>query len=1431
MVVVYALTVPIILLALIHDEAVGFRMGAWWQYSLFLALVILLTGGLLRRRKAGAGLLRRLILLGLALAFLLSMVGLASQLARRSLLGQWSRSRAQRLETAGRDIRAEFTRFLSRLSEAPAEWKNDQPDPDRLGRFSKLQALAAVPREAADRYGWTLLRGGNPDAWAGRTTAAEAPGGSGAHVGYRIVRRGAAIILMAGRKLSEEYTLQGEFLLQSPLEKQPYLPLSALSEARNDERVSVLLLSTSEAIAGATRSFDSRAGGERLDEPAGGPALLSFPLREPGGTPLAVVRIQDRREDLVEETILHRCQAAGLALSLLFLLSGAALALRGSFAPRLSGCCWFLTFLAFLAAARLLLLGFPGLSHDIPAFAPDRFACGTAWQLLKSPADFFLSALLCALCVQGGALWLSRREISTPWRPRAGLALVPVAAFLVAFAARLAWEAPRDARFEVLKVEFTPPDWEKILVQAGLYLFSASAVALLMAAVRLLRGNRAHPLLPAASGSPPAATRAYALVALATLIYLPVVSLSTTRQREHFFSEKLVRRVELHQQERRDALKAILRSIHDSPEVGEVLEGYGSESGEGLAYEVWAASHLQEAGFSSSLRVFSGAGRPLGRFGLNLPSRWDARFPPSGDEGAIRVSLTPAGNFRRRILVGEASRSLPDGETFRFQVHLLDDYENLPFMRSDNLYVQLFPGPRTQETNPELLGSEPLVAVFDPTGRSLYASVEGGVDLPPSARWLAPGDSAWTNLRTEENSYRVLFRRLPDRLVAVGFLLPSALEQTGALVRSTILGSLAAMALALLFRFLGGPSPRAARRQGPFFRRLVAMILAASLIPVLLLSFFLHRFLLREINEDLSTEGLASLGAARRIVKDYLTSRPGAEEPKVDDDVAFWLSQVVRQDINLFSGDRLSATSAREIYASGLLSTRLDARVYEKLVLLGEAYALSPAGMGRLRYQTISALVSPGDPSPGILSLPLAEKKQEILHKRADVEEAILIVTVGMLVLLTLLARFLARRVSDPIVALSAAARRIEAGDYDAEVRVSARDEPALLIDSFNRMAASLRRQREDLRRRSDYIEKILLNATTGVISIDPEGRLVTINPAARMLLGLEGAGFEGTPFAKLLERSASLAPLRAALSGTRAEREKTWQIAMAGDRPEASLRVVSLPFRETADSPAGRILLLEDLTEAVRSSRLEAWAEMARRIAHEIKNPLTPIQLSVDHLRKVRRSADPRLDAILDDCLDTIHKQVQNLRHIAREFSEYARIPQIRLERIPVAELLGDVLTPLRAAPPEGIRVESSVAPGTPDLLVDRELLRRALTNLVQNALEAMPRGGLLAVTAQGQASFPAGNSSGVRIVVSDSGEGMDDQTLSRLFEPYFSTKESGTGLGLSIVRKTVEDQGGRVSVRSSPGAGTRVILELPAAGEAAPEAGKERSGAESGI
>jgi two-component system nitrogen regulation sensor histidine kinase NtrY len=254
------------------------------------------------------------------------------------------------------------------------------------------------------------------------------------------------------------------------------------------------------------------------------------------------------------------------------------------------------------------------------------------------------------------------------------------------------------------------------------------------------------------------------------------------------------------------------------------------------------------------------------------------------------------------------------------------------------------------------------------------------------------------------------------------------------------------------------------------------------------------------------------------------------------------------------------------------------------------------------------------------------------------------------------------------------------------------------------------------------------------------------------------------------------------------------------GPGSERTVRARVVPFLEGE----GIILLLEDVTETVRSNRLAAWAEMARRIAHEIKNPLTPIQLSAEHIRRVYAEGSPGFAEVLEECLMTIMAEVANLREISSEFSTYARIPTPRREPTDVRALLEEVVRPYKGAAPPGISLRLDLADDLPAMEVDRSLMGRALVNLIENALQAMPKGGSLSVRARRDGDH-------VAVEVADTGVGMDPVALGKIFEPYFSTKDTGTGLGLAIARKAVEEHGGTIEVASEAGAGTTMRILLP--------------------
>ena len=253
--------------------------------------------------------------------------------------------------------------------------------------------------------------------------------------------------------------------------------------------------------------------------------------------------------------------------------------------------------------------------------------------------------------------------------------------------------------------------------------------------------------------------------------------------------------------------------------------------------------------------------------------------------------------------------------------------------------------------------------------------------------------------------------------------------------------------------------------------------------------------------------------------------------------------------------------------------------------------------------------------------------------------------------------------------------------------------------------------------------------------------------------------------------------------------------------RPGERWRIVTVPL--PLGGSGARMAVIEDVSDVVRSNRLAAWAEMAQIIAHEIKNPLTPIRLSVEHLREVWKRQSPDFDRVLEDCVRNVLRQTDELRHSAAEFSDYARLPEPQIRPTDVGNLLRESMSAYAGAP--GIRRAVEAQPG----LVaegDARLLSRVLSNLIGNSVEALRDGGEIRGTAVRRGDR-------ILVTIEDDGPGVPATILPRLFDPYFSAKSGGTGLGLAIAKKIVEEHGGSIAAENRPEGGLRVRFDLPAA------------------
>ena len=443
-----------------------------------------------------------------------------------------------------------------------------------------------------------------------------------------------------------------------------------------------------------------------------------------------------------------------------------------------------------------------------------------------------------------------------------------------------------------------------------------------------------------------------------------------------------------------------------------------------------------------------------------------------------------------------------------------------------------------------------------------------------------------------------------------------------------------------------------------------------------------------------------------------------------------------------------------------------------------------------------------------------------------------LYLTLGVMTMLILLGAVwfgfrLAKELSAPVQALAAGTERVARGDLSVRLEDQSDDELGFLVQSFNRMTEDLSdsqknlteanerlaQQNQELERRGRYIEAVLDNITSGVISMDAQGRIGTVNKAAQAILSVEAALLIGRRPMDLL-RGEFGELMNEAFRSVTGNPATSWQRAFDLPLRNRTVKVLAnvVALRGEDGRTAGLVAVFEDITELEKAQRMAAWREVARRIAHEVKNPLTPIKLSAQRL--IRRYED-RLPAedlqIFRECTDTIIGQVEVLRRLVSEFSTFARLPSARLAPHDLLALAGEVLSLFRQAHAE-VSFELEAEEGIPIFDLDREQMSRALINLLDNAVAALadqppPRLIVLRLSYDDILKI-------VRLELEDNGPGVPPEDRLRMFEPYYSTKQTGTGLGLAIVSTIVADHNGYIRVQDNPPHGTRIIIELTARG-----------------
>lgn len=638
-------------------------------------------------------------------------------------------------------------------------------------------------------------------------------------------------------------------------------------------------------------------------------------------------------------------------------------------------------------------------------------------------------------------------------------------------------------------------------------------------------------------------------------------------------------------------------------------------------------------------------------------------------------------------------------------------------------------------------------------------------------------------------------------------------------------------------------------------RRFVIVFVALVAPPVIVVYLFSVELLHRGIDSWFDVRVEQSLQDALRLSQLYLddskrdllasTRRAGTALRSVSDERAArrlteWLREVDANQLTLF-------TATGRIIATSSADPRSLVPDYPEAVVLSiarqrEFYAaLEPVEGSGLRMRI---LMNMGSPEPfqetrllqaiyevpgdiGLLADRIGEhyeRYQTLSYLREPLKLSFTI-TLSLVLMVSLLMAMLAafraaRRIVAPVRNLAEATREVAAGRYGRQIPETGDDDLGFLVRSFNTMTREIERStrraeesRRDVERQRAYLEAVLARLSSGVLTLDAAGFLRTSNRAAGDILGVELSAYENRNLADLEADHPQLAPLVRVLEKSVSDRRADWrrEIVLYGGEGRQVLMCRGTRLGTEQREGEGQVVVFDDLTALIQAQRDAAWGEMARRLAHEVKNPLTPIQLSAERIRRryLQQQASDDGNELLDRATHTIVQQVEALKKLINAFSDYARTPHLQLRPVAVNDLVRE-MADLYRGDDTGTDVAVDLDEDLSEIQADADRLRQLLHNLIKNAQEAAEPGRRVCIRLRTRRRQRAGMPH-VELTVEDDGPGFPPQLLDRLFEPYASTKVKGTGLGLAIVKKIVEEHAGVIRAENPSGGGARMIVLLP--------------------
>jgi two-component system, NtrC family, nitrogen regulation sensor histidine kinase NtrY len=779
--------------------------------------------------------------------------------------------------------------------------------------------------------------------------------------------------------------------------------------------------------------------------------------------------------------------------------------------------------------------------------------------------------------------------------------------------------------------------------------------------------------------------------------------------------------------------------------------------GVSLLYQAWGDAGLAREGYEGRVTL------------------WEEGSPAT----ELRLAEAPLPVERIAPLLAEAhGRSVP-------RLERVTDVPGLHYLLAvplpDGRSVSVVVPPRAY-----LARATSLARVLDPTEHSFGYGGGVALTLVPAGpdETAEPGGTRW--LRSPQGWRSEAIAPFPEGAMHAHLLIPVAppfLLLTRGLLALVAVISAASVLWAIARTLCGDPLGIDPARRGwisTFRGRLTLALFLFFLLPMAAFGATAYRALSREVVRT----GAALAGRAL-----------GQAAPEAEWQPLAQVAPRVGAELLLYRDGVLTEAAAPEVIDLGLYHSWLPPETFLDFAVGEAVERVEERRVADHRY--LVAYRRMGERQ--VLASPTPLATGEIARRRAELTDVVALAGLLGAALSVILSLAVARALSRPIDLLAGAATSVGEGDLSVRLPPGRRDEFGPVYRAFDRMVQGLAEARTALLRETRRTEAIVEQAGTGVVALDARGRVQLANPRAEQILEERLEAGQDLPADGPLPRAVGGA-VREFLASGAGERSE--------DR-EVEGKVVRLRMRrlEVAGGERGTVLVLEDVTAELRTARVLAWGEMARQVAHEIKNPLTPIKLAVQHIRRAHGDRRADFDTILERNVEAVLREIDHLGEISRAFARFGTPaePGAPVEPVEVDRVAGETLALYRGGS-DGIEYVLEVAPRTPPALAREGELKEVLVNLLENARAALEDGRVRVSVA------PAAGGERVSIDVSDTGEGIPEESLPRIFEPHFSTRSSGTGLGLAIVRRLVESWGGEISVDSVRGEGTTVRLLLRA-------------------